>query len=117
MIGIDTEKTVEQMNDAELADVLKLAELMDSAKLENERRRAEASGAREIPIATTSVKRITDAPCPSCGRNDTSIASKTLYADDSLARGRVVGTAAYCGPCRVWYDAGTGKLADMRHTY
>ena len=114
---VDVNKTVEQMTDGELAELMNLAALIKDAERESKRRRDEAEGVKVVTMRTPSVKHTTDAPCPLCGRRDSAISSKTMYADESLAQGRVVGTAAYCGPCRIWYDAGTGELADMRFTY
>ena len=101
---------VEGMTDGELAEIIEHDELVRAARAEAERRRAASNpDDKTIEFGTRSI-RTTKAPCPSCGHTDSSIESKTMYDSPNLAHGgNVVGTAAYCGACRLWFDAATGE--------
>ena len=69
-------------------------------------------------VAEPCVKKESQAACPSCGRNDQVVTTKTLYGGPELARdgAEPIGTAAYCN-CRTWYDSHTGEYVDINRAY
>lgn len=112
-------KDVSTMTDAELSALIEQADLAAAAREEQERRRAEAEaeGVKVVSLPTPSVRRASKAACPSCGRNDDWIQSKTLYDSPDLAHGgKEIGTAVYCR-CGAWYDSTTGEFVSMGKAY
>lgn len=103
---VDVSKAVEQMTDDELAELVKLAELMDEAKREQDRRASGRAAGDAVSVPTARARYTTSVPCPCCGRNDAVLTTKTIYKDAELRE--VSGGAAACA-CGCWYDTTTGE--------
>ena len=116
---IDVSKPIGRMSDDELAEVLKLAELIKDADGEQNRRLDERDRSASVGIPGPMVCTIrTDAACPSCGRNDAVLSTKPMYDNDMLGKdGKPpIGTLAYC-KCGARYNAGTGEHVGRAYTY
>ncbi len=106
-------KDVKAMSDADLTALIEQADLVTAAREEIKRRRSNV-----VTEPTASIRITTDATCPSCGKRDAVLSTKTLYANDMLGKdGKPpVGTLAYCS-CGARYNAGTGEHVGRAYTY